>query len=56
MEIYNWGSSLYGGYYANYWIDETHMKCRHFDKLKDLRKWCKENGMSLPNYKRHDSI
>lgn len=56
MEAFNWGASMYGGYYVNYWVDNTHIKNVHFDLLRELQAWCKLNGITIPKWKRYDTI
>ena len=58
MKVTAWGKSMYGGWYANTLV-ETSDGLEHdgvrYEKLKELKAWAVENGVSLPNYQRYDN-
>ncbi len=49
-----WGESMYGGYYADAYIEGKHV-CFHADKLKDLKAQLQEHGLKLNKELRWDN-
>ena len=45
MELFHWGQSMYGGWYIEFRKEDGHFDGKHFNKLNELRAWCKENGL-----------
>lgn len=50
-----WGRSMYGGYYINY-FDNGRYTGEHFEKLKDLKSWCIDNNITFKDVPRIDNI
>ncbi len=50
-----WGKSMYGGYYINY-FDNGRYTGEHFEKLKDLKSWCIDNNITFKDVPRIDNI
>lgn len=53
-KLFDWGLSMYGGWYANLWIDGKYTGI-HADTLKDLRKQLAELGLKTENWRRVDN-
>lgn len=51
--VFDWGESMYGGYYAEVFYDGEH-KGLHEAKLGDLRKKAAELGLKLTKDRRVD--
>ena len=47
-----WGESMYGGYYADIWVDGKSI-CLHADTQKELRRQLAEHG--IPTVLRQNS-
>lgn len=53
--LMDWGSSMYGGYYATIIVDEKYIGL-HADKLKELKTQLAEYGLKIIANKRRDNI
>jgi hypothetical protein len=54
--LVDWGFSMYGGYYANYFNDNEELVYISAGKLSELRAALKEVGLKADNDHRFDNI
>ena len=56
IQLLDWGASMYGGYFANFFYDSEYTG-EHGRTLKELRGKLKEYGIDkLPRWQRRDNI
>lgn len=56
LQLIDWGASMYGGYFANFFYDGEYTG-EHGRTLKELREKLKEYGIDkLPRWQRRDNI
>lgn len=55
-QLFNWGLSMYGGYYANYWSgSDGHYTGIHADSYRELKERAESLGMKLDKGRRSDN-
>ena len=55
MKNIYFGESMYGGYYMEYLDEADNRKYLHFDKISELKRFAKENGIDLKKACRLDN-
>ena len=56
IRLFDWGNSMYGGYYANYFDNDRGVIVGiHSDTLRELREQLREIGLKTETAKRFDN-
>lgn len=56
MRVFDWGRSMYGGWFVNYFTASGKYTGEHFNTYGSLATWAEENGIALSKIARNDNI